>query len=348
MNTNFSIGETKQAIDHFMLNVLSRRVAEAQKISPRYGEFWQHITTVAMTGGKRFRPYLAIVGYGGLDQKILPIAAAQEFVHLAMLMHDDVIDQDFIRRGHKNINGIYRESYAHQLDNARATHYANSVGVLAGDTLLSEAYRVITTSDFNAVIQAKVTDALSRGIFEVIGGELLDIEAAFITETSYDPILIYRYKTASYSFIGPLLAGAYCRGSDAQTIKTLMNFASNLGIAFQIQDDLLGVFGDETETGKSTVTDLLEGKRTSLVAHHEQAMNPEMRTRFAAFGNPHATADELEAVKFDMIESGARDKTTALVDSYFHRAAQHLQKLSDEMQRTRLDDLMKKLKTRRR
>jgi geranylgeranyl diphosphate synthase type II len=347
MSSDVSIEATKQAVDEFMRAIFKRRLADAQHVGPRYSQLWQHIETVTMTGGKRFRPYLSVIAYGKLDDAILPIAAAQEFVHIGLLMHDDVIDQDFVRRGHKNINGIYRDEYSQHLNNERATHYANSAGILAGDTLLSEAYRLIAASDFTEKIKSQAADQVGVSILEVIGGELLDVEAAFIRDVTYDPITIYRYKTASYSFVGPLLVGAYCSGSDEQTIEVLTNFAIDFGIAFQIQDDLLGVFGDEAETGKSTVTDMLEGKRTLLVEHHEHAMNNDMRTRFNAYGDPEATAEKLEAIKLDMIESGARDKTLQDIETYLKSAANHLEKLKDEKQKSRLQELLKTMGKRR-
>lgn len=99
-------------------------------------------------------------------------------------------------------------------------------------------------------------------IQEVVGGELTDVESAFVHDMPFDPIKIYRYKTAGYSFVGPLLSGAYCHEESQDTIDSLRRYAISAGIAFQIHDDLLGVFGDERETGKSTLTDLREGKRT--------------------------------------------------------------------------------------
>lgn len=288
-----------------------------------------------------------MVGYGGVDEAIMPVAVAQELIHNAMLMHDDVIDQDFVRHGKKNINGHYRETYQAYLDDARAMHYANSAGILAGDALISESYQLIFSSNFAPHIQAELARQLFTSIYEVIGGELVDVEAAFVTDTKFDPITVYRYKTAGYSFVGPLLSGAYCSETDDSTIEHLTTFAINAGIAFQIQDDLLGIYGDEKATGKSTLTDLREAKQTLLVLFHKEQMNVEAANRFAAFGNPDTSDDQLREIKNDMISSGARDRVIEQVTAYFDRARQALDSLPDTDRRTLLNEFIDWLSERR-
>lgn len=267
-----------------------------------------------MAGGKRIRPHLTIVGYGSADDRIIPVAAAQELIHIAMLMHDDIIDQDDMRHGIANINGRYSTHYREYVSPQRAMHYANSAGILAGDCMLSEAYQVISSSSFDASVTRKLINQLHLSIFEVIGGELLDVEASFVQGVDFDPLKIYRYKTASYSFIGPLISGAYCAGTDEREVEKLRTFATNLGIAFQIQDDLLGVFGDEQETGMSSLSDLREGKETLLVRFHRQLMDEEMRERFMEFGNENTSLSALASIRNDMRESSVQQKMTDVAE----------------------------------
>lgn len=342
-----SLLDTKPLIDTYLRGIFLQRKNDATAISSSYSQLWQQIEQVVLEGGKRIRPFLTFVGYETVNQSIIPIAAAQELIHSAMLMHDDVIDQDFVRHGKKNVNGLYRDTYKKYLDDNRAAHYANSAGILAGDALISESYRLIFSSGFTPDIIAKLAQQLFTSIYEVIGGELIDIEAAFVTETTYDPITVYRYKTAGYSFIGPLLSGAIAAGADKTTLKYLQDYAMNAGIAFQIQDDLLGVYGDEKTTGKSTLTDLREAKQTLLVQFHHEAMSQPAAQRFVAFGSKDVTDDELVQIKQDMIDSGAKDRVTAHADKYFTKARQALSSLPSSERQTMLYEFTDWLSKRR-
>lgn len=269
------LSKTRAEVEERLVRLCDERISQAAEVGDRYVLLWKKIKTIVLRGGKRIRPYLVMVGYGKYSESMLSVAVAQELVHIAMLIHDDIIDQDFIRHGGKNISGEYRDAYSKYLDRIPATHYANSAALMAGDALISESYLQINTAQFSQNIQAQLINRLGRSIFEVIGGELLDVEAAFVNDVAFDPLKIYRYKTASYSFIGPLLSGAICAGADGDTLQMLERFAEKIGVAYQLQDDLLGVFGDEKETGKSTLSDLREGKQTLLVNFHKDLMSKE-------------------------------------------------------------------------
>lgn len=219
---------------------------------------------------------------------------------------------------------------------------------MAGDALISESYLQINTAQFSQNIQAQLINRLGRSIFEVIGGELLDVEAAFVNDVVFDPLKIYRYKTASYSFIGPLLSGAICAGADGDTLQMLERFAEKIGVAYQLQDDLLGVFGDEKETGKSTLSDLREGKQTLLINFHKDLMNKEQLGNFKKFGDSHASEEELIAIRVDMQASGAQQKMVNVTDKYFNEIVSILENMPDGVRRQELTYLVQKIKTRKR
>lgn len=348
MTNSLSLDHIRPLVDEQLRTLFERRRQQAGTIDDSYGQFWTRIEQVATAGGKRIRPYLTMIGNGAYDERVLPVAVAQELIHIAMLMHDDIIDHDTLRHGEKNMTGLYIDTYGPHAGQSRALHYANSAAMLAGDALISEAYRLIDGSKFDSATKQKLTDQLGVSVFEVIGGELLDVEAGFITGTPHNPLTIYRYKTSSYSFIGPLLSGAYCSGANAETLATLERFATNIGIAFQIQDDLLGVFGNEEVTGKSTLADLIEGKQTLLVLYHKEHMTPVQAERFAWFGNAQAATAQLEAIKRDMTTSGARQKTTDHADRYFAAAKDDLRQLPADDRTAELIKLIDKLEGRRR
>lgn len=321
--------ETRDAVEEYIKTLISRRCEEALAVHPRYQELWDKIYDISTRGGKRMRPYLTMVAYGEFSDVVVPIAAAQELIHMAMLVHDDIIDQDTIRHGRHNIGGHYTEEYGQYLENRQASHYASSTALIAGDALIAEAHLAITHSSFDGATTKQLAERLHRSIFEVVGGELLDFETSFMEFNAFDPTVISRYKTAGYSFIGPLLSGAICRKVDDGVKKSLEEYGLNAGIAFQLQDDLLGVFGDETKTGKSTTSDLRESRYTVLIAEHKRTMSEEMSSRFTRiFGSPDATEESINQLKDDIEASGARQRTEDMVRAYIDKALKSIEGLA--------------------
>jgi geranylgeranyl diphosphate synthase type II len=349
MNSTALLAQTRTLVDEYIAQLFENKAIKARQVGKTYESLWRNISDVAAAGGKRIRPYLVMVGNGALDTRVVPVAVAQELVHIAMLMHDDVIDQDFIRHGTKNISGIYKDAYGSYLnDDALAVHYGHSAAILSGDALISEAYVLIARSEFEYETKQRITQQLQTSMFELIGGELMDVEAGFMNGEQFDPMQIYRYKTASYSFIGPLLSGAYCANLEQPIIELLETYATNIGIAFQIQDDLLGVFGDEKETGKSsTMNDIREGKRTLLIANHERNMNQQQRQRFeAVFGASDVNDDGVRAFKEDLQASGAKETTYAQAERYFALASEALSALPDGERKHELLQFTQRLQNR--
>lgn len=328
---------TKQAVDDYIDSMLQTRLKQSAEIHPAYGTLWGDIEHVIHAGGKRMRPYLAMIGYGEYSERMIPVAAAQEMLHVAMLIHDDIIDRDTVRHGVENVTGRYIDRYKQILSDSDARHYAAGSSILAGDLLISEAYHAVHLSDFDDLTKQRVFTRLHQAIFDVIGGELLDVEAAFAGDPVIDPLVIARYKTASYSFVGPLLAGAYCRDINFETIASLTRFGEDVGVAFQLQDDLLGIFGDSAETGKSVVTDLSEGKATYLIDVYKKTLDAEQRAAFdAVFGNPEARDEELFALKQLISDSGARQQVEETIENHFQAALQTIDEIESEFQREEL------------
>lgn len=348
MEGNSLLSATKQAVDVYIMDRIHDRISQAAVVHPRYERLWREVARIYQAGGKRMRPYLTAVGYGKLDTAIIPVAAAQELLHVAMLVHDDIIDQDTMRHSQATVNGAYKNDYVSVIPGSQATHYANSVALLAGDALLSEAYHLVQSASFSSLVIRQLSERLSQSVFEVIGGELIDVEAGFIMTEYFDPMTIYRHKTASYSLVGPLVSGALCAEIDEKTREILQEFGTQCGIAFQLQDDLIGMFGDEATTGKSADTDVREGKRTVLIAEHQTMMSDEQAARFAEwFGMRDAPGQVLRQLKLDIEASGAREKTEAITQQYFAQARATLAKLQHGFRRDELEQFVDHLQGRR-
>lgn len=330
-----TLDNTKKQIDTFLADLLRERVAQAEIMNTDYAQLWSSIATLVQAGGKRLRPYMIFLAYtmdGKTNgtQSIVPAAAAQELLHMAMLIHDDIIDRDQVRYGVKNIIGQYDALYEPYVNNStERRHFSNSAAILAGDLLIAEAYSLIQQCDVDAAHVAKAQAVLSESIFRVVGGELLDTESAFRPFESVSALQIAQQKTASYSFVGPLIMGASLADASTKTIDGLWRFGSALGIAYQLQDDLLGAFGVETITGKSNSSDIVEGKHTHLIEQFYRLADSEQISEFnTIFNNNQADHAAIERARQLLIQSGASRAVEAAIDELAGQAKSHLDELT--------------------
>lgn len=256
-------------LDGFLLEQTRR----AEEIGPRYSTLWERLRRNA-SGGKRLRPVLVLAAYeafGGTDlDTAARVGAAFELLHTALILHDDVIDRDFVRRGTPNLSGEYRDiAHTAGIPLPHAEHRGASAAVIAGDLALTAALTIVPRDRMSPETYDRIQGVLDDAVFRSAAGELLDIEYTLGPDIpSIDDVLhMERLKTAVYSFEAPLRAGAVLAGAQKEALSALEGFGHNIGVAYQIVDDLLGVYGDEKQTGKSIIGDLREGKRTVLIAY---------------------------------------------------------------------------------
>jgi geranylgeranyl pyrophosphate synthase len=322
------------------------RTAQAASMSPQFERLWHELARLSQAGGKRLRPYIVMLAYrcfGGSDQKdILPVAVSWELLHLSMLIHDDIIDHDLVRYGVLNIAGSYREIYREtEGDVHRRDHLADAAALLAGDLALSAAYEIVLESNLSMVDKMESQRFLSRAMFTVAGGELLDTEATLYPMAEADPLLIARLKTASYSFIGPLTSGAYLAGASKVACQTMEELGRLLGCAYQLADDVIGVFGNPALTGKSITGDLSEGKRTYLMQQTFLSASAADRKILDEFvGKPDLGDDEAQAIREIITRGGARRLTEAAADAYAEQAHQLVERIEGLQSPAKLHELI--------
>ncbi|GAA4678619.1 polyprenyl synthetase family protein [Frondihabitans cladoniiphilus] len=312
-----------EEVDAVLDDFFSLAKRRANAVSQRYGDLWEVLERNSV-GGKRFRPRLVIAAYealGGEDREACArVGAAFELLHTALIVHDDVIDRDFSRRGIPNVSGSYRdEATTAGISTPQAEHRGMSAAVIAGDLALSGASRLLLGLTCDEVCKSRLLDILDEAIFASAGGELLDVELSLAPEvpTVAEVLDMERAKTAVYSFEAPLMAGAVLAGADAAVVDSLEEFGREVGIAYQIVDDLLGVFGDEEATGKTTLGDLREGKRTVLVAY--AAATDDWFAIRPFIGKSDLTVAEAEHVRARLVSCGARDLAERLIDEHASR-----------------------------
>ncbi len=309
------------AVNSVLEQYFLERIELASTMAPAYADLWHTIKDLGLAGGKRLRPYMVMLAYktfgGNEPDRMLPVAASWELLHLCMLIHDDIIDNDLIRYGVPNIAGAYQKRYNNlSISHARKQHLATSAALLAGDLAHSAAHEILITSNLPASDILTAQKYLTAATFTVAGGELLDTEASAYPLADSDTEAIAEYKTANYSFVGPLCTGAALAGATPTALGQLQQLGTSLGLAFQLTDDLLGVFGDEVITGKSASGDIREGKPTFMMQYaFEHANQPERQVLDNLVGNQDLTDIQAENVRKILVRSGARQATENRIDA---------------------------------
>jgi len=218
-----------------------------------------------LRGGKRIRSGMLVYGYAcfkDINKDIIKAAMAIELVQSYLLIHDDIIDKDDLRRSKDSMHIMYEKKY----DVIDKKHFGLSMAICVGDLAVCLANEILLDTNFNE--KARAVKVLNEMIEKVVYGQMLDIiyGKKFPDELSEKDILdVYRLKSASYTIEGPLYIGGILAGIKEDELKPLLDYGVILGKAFQIRDDINGIFGDENKTGKPNDSDLKEGKRTLLV-----------------------------------------------------------------------------------
>ncbi|KHS53811.1 Polyprenyl synthetase [Brevibacterium linens] len=223
-------------------------------------------------GGKMIRPRLLIDAHEGLGgtatQAATDAAGAMQLLHIGLIIHDDVIDNDTVRRGEMNITGQFSsEAMLLGATSAAAQTWGISSSLLAGDLMLNEAQSLLARLDLEAPRRLAILDIYDETIAESVAGEQSDVWLSLHLDEadSEDVLTMIGRKTAAYSFEAPLSIAAVLAGSDDSLVERLRAIGRRIGIVYQLRDDVLGLFGDEHETGKSVLSDLREGKETLLI-----------------------------------------------------------------------------------
>jgi len=334
-NTHTQEQASIQRIDETIDTYFLRNIDDAAQISGYYEQLWRDMHVLIKSGGKRLRPRMTLRAYAAFGGKesasVVSIATSQELLHMSLLIHDDVIDRDYVRYGVDNIAGKYfKAHYAHVADESSRMHYASSAAILAGDLLISGSYRMIAESSASAEAIASVMAIHGRSIFDVAGGELIDTESAFRELGEVDARTVALYKTASYTFVSPLTIGATLASASQDTLDKLGRFAQSLGVAYQLRDDVIGIFGDERTTGKPTISDIREGKHTYMVEEFYALATSEQKKRFEQhFGDQAVTQEQADEIKSILIESGALKSTENTISAYMTIAEEELSQIAE-------------------
>ncbi|MEX2028484.1 MAG: polyprenyl synthetase family protein [Candidatus Curtissbacteria bacterium] len=279
----------------------AKKVREAQKYSPVIANLYKDLYTFS-EGGKKLRAYFVWIGYqigGGRDfSAVLPISFAFEMTQNFLLIHDDVMDNSDVRRGKPTIHKIYEKRHG--------KHYGESMAILLGDIAAIEVFKIISDSKLSDERKVLCQHLFAQTLLDTAYGQGLDIEYSFRKPTFDQIMQIAELKSGRYSVVAPLTIGAKLSGARASQLAALSRYGTAIGLVFQIADDILGVFGEEKALGKSTLSDMREGKNTLLIHKAKQMANPADRVKIERiWGRADASSADLSGVKKILESSGA-------------------------------------------
>lgn len=285
---------------------------------------------------KRLRASLMITGYellGGANfNNILDASLSIELVHTALLIHDDIMDQDEIRRGSLTTHKQYERQHSKNLNHGDAEHYGISQALNTGDIALLLGHQILSQSNFEPEIRLKAVSRLLSGAIRTGYGQGFDmyLEAkGKATET--DIIDLHTAKTAIYTYENPLHVGAILANADKKELNILSRFALPAGIGFQLQDDILGLFGDPQKTGKAADSDLKQGKMTLLIRKAFQYANAsQAKTLNKIWGNRKLSKANAQLAREIIIETGSLEYSKELSRKYAKKAQESLQTMRNQ------------------
>lgn len=340
--------------DEFLARVQQELDSFCDKQSADFAGISEDLVTVVdftrslLKGGKRFRALFCYYAWSASLKDnppnktelagIVGIAASLEMFHAAALVHDDLLDQSDLRRGAPAIHKRFEQLHTQKSWAGSPERFGVAGSVLVGDLMLgwsSEIFGNALLNSRNKEVEAACRDEFSLMRVEVMAGQYLDVleenaaQTRSISEAVGRAEKVILYKTAKYSIEAPLRIGAAFAGADQAELKVFTNFGIPLGMAFQLRDDVLGVFGDSEVTGKPTGDDLREGKRTVLVALTKEELekkSPSMITTFEELLTSRNLATEQISFLQKLIkDSTALAKTERMITELGDRALEALQ-----------------------
>ncbi|MGY1719755.1 polyprenyl synthetase family protein [Blastococcus sp. SYSU DS0552] len=285
-------------------------------------------------GGKKLRPSFAYWGWRGArgqgpgagedEDAVLRAVAALEFVHASALVHDDVMDAAGTRRGRPTTHIGFADRHTIHGFSGDQDLFGVGAAILVGDLALVWSDEMLRCSGISEPALGRARAVWDAMRTEVTAGQYLDLLRAAGGLPGPDGALtVARYKSAGYTVQRPLQLGAAIAGAGPAVVEACSAIGLPLGEAFQLRDDLLGVFGDPEVTGKSVDDDLREGKQTLLVALAEEAADDAGRRLLGdLLGNPAAGPDEFEALRALLVTTGARDRVEERIAASTARARQ--------------------------
>ena len=308
------------AINTSLADFFSSEAGYLQNIGPELDPVVDALSRFLRDSGKRLRPHFATIGFlgtgGELTPEIIRATSSLELVHVCALIHDDVMDASDTRRGAPAIHKQFESLHTIQDLRGDRKQFGTAAAILLGDLALIWAAKALHESGVAPEGILRSLPVYDEMRIELMAGQYLDVyEQALASESVERSLKVARYKSGKYSIERPLHFGASLAPHFNQNIiNTYSNYGLPLGEAFQLRDDVIGVFGDPEVTGKPAGDDLREGKRTVLVAKTLSLATPSQRTEFLRnFGSNELQITEINTMRQIIIDTGALDELESMI-----------------------------------
>ncbi|MCP4202396.1 MAG: polyprenyl synthetase family protein [bacterium] len=321
-----SLTRFQELVEPELLAWLDRKEKNYLVEASGVAELTSRLREFVARGGKRLRPALVFFAYegcGGVDREVvLPLAMSTELLHTYLLIHDDIMDSADVRRGRPTAHILFEADHRGKRWVGDSQHHGESVAILLGDLAHSCAVELFLEAQAH-VVRPELSACFTAMCQEVVLGQYLEMTAPYRESLSKEDLLkVLRLKSGRYSVERPIALGALAAGASGQTLEGLANYGKALGEAFQLKDDLLGVFGASDTVGKSVDSDIAEGKFTVLVQQALERSDDQGRDLLeAALGNRGVTEPQLTAAREVVEASGARAEIERMIESRLERAA---------------------------
>jgi len=305
----------RQRVEAALAGFLARQRAHVTAVDPALVPVADAVEAFVLGGGKRLRPAFAYWGYrgaGGPDSDpVVTAVAALELVQASALIHDDVMDGSDLRRGEPAVHRRFAAVHGASGWHGDGERFGTAAAILLGDLCLVWSDEMLDGAGLPAAALDRARPVFHRMRTEVTVGQYLDMHSQATRDTTVARASkVARFKSAKYTVEEPLLMGAALAGAGADLIAAYSSYGLPLGEAFQLRDDVLGVFGDPETTGKPAGDDLREGKRTYLVAAaFEAAGAAERRELAAGLGDPTLDSAGVDRLREIITSTGALART---------------------------------------
>jgi geranylgeranyl diphosphate synthase type I len=319
--TKATLTSVRSAVEEELAIFLNFESAYLNSISTELSPVSEALTAFLLDSGKRLRPLFAYAGFtaagGSLEKPVVRAMAALELLQACALIHDDLMDGSDTRRGKPSIHRHFETIHVQDELDGFAPQYGLSAAVLLGDLALVWSDQMLNSAGLTTEQFARVFPYYNEMRVELMAGQFLDIHEQTQKTTSVDRSMkIARYKSGKYTIERPLhLGAAMSSTSSPQLFAALSAYGLPLGEAFQLRDDLLGVFGDPSVTGKPAGDDLREGKRTVLIAMtNDRQSEAQREIARKHFGKPDLDAQGVELLREIIESTGARAELEATIE----------------------------------
>ena len=310
----------KRDVDERLETFFSDKAKSVKTYGSEVSAMLAALSEFCRRGGKRLRPALAVVGFRVANpradlENALDAGVALELLHTYLLVHDDWMDGDALRRGGPTVHTILGRRFKNEQLGA-------SAAILAGDLAAAYALEALGRLRLPERRAGTVLECFAKMQEDAILGQGLDVAG-----NDYDPEVAYALKTSSYTVRGPLRLGALLGGADARTLRALDRFATPVGVAFQLADDLLSAFGASAVTGKALGNDLRAGKRTALLLNGlRRARGRDLAALKGVIGKANASASAVRRALAVLESSGARTAVEARIEELLKRGLSAIEK----------------------